>query len=332
MKQLFLTWLSFSLVPLMTFSGLNDSYYNTIANSEIWLEQTNLNAQLERRKKDNCYFLHGRRGPTGRTGASGSTGSTGPTGPCCMGPTGFGLTGPTGGAGPTGPCCTGPTGFGAAGPTGPTGPCCKGLTGFSLTGATGNTGPTGPCCTGVTGPTGPCCTGATGPTGPTGSLAQAHASFYDNFGINVDAGAAFLNAQSRSTTLNILTDNMGNFTIQQTGTYLIEYGVTGIVNNNAPYFQIALANSGTPNVEIQGTGFQSTGFVTRFINQINTNIASASGSVLLSLTSGTTICVINNTNPPSTLSLPVLLNNQTGTTPPNDFDVNTYINIVKIGN
>ena len=163
--------------------------------------------------KDNCLCevvrclvndCTGPTGPTGPTGATGATGTTGPQGyPGPTGPTG--ATGATGMQGPTG--ATGATGM--QGPTGPTG----------ATGATGMQGPTGP-------------TGATGATGPSGGSFNAAAMIHDETNVTVPVNEAIklgITNLSNGITYDPLS---GEFTVPQTGQYLITWWFNVRSKNN----------------------------------------------------------------------------------------------------
>lgn len=119
-------------------------------------------------------------------------------------------------------CSTLPRTSGATGPAGATG----------STGASGTTGATGP--TGPTGATG--ATGATGVTGPTGGNAGILAYGYaiNNAVTGPDSSVA-ANSDVPFTfntfpTLNIITPTGGTttFTLENTGTYILEYHVRGV--------------------------------------------------------------------------------------------------------
>lgn len=200
--------------------------------------------------------------------------------------------------GPQGP--TGPTSS-IAGPTGPFG---IGITGAA--GPTGPTGPTGP--GGPTGPTGPCnCTGATG----LGEL-QAYGYFFVNSPSATGATGTIAPGQFLPiTTTAIKTSNIINnnpvtstFTINQSGSYLFEYGAQAqIVQPEVPtainYFQIALAEvvpSPINVAEIMDTGVTSNAGSTKSTYPLP--VAIAKGSVILPVAAGMTIGVINNTLSP----------------------------------
>lgn len=163
--------------------------------------------------KDNCLcevvrcLVNDCTGPTGPQGCPGPTGATGATG----------MQGPTGMTGPTGP--TGATG--ATGMQGPTGP----------TGATGMQGPTGPTgATGMQGSTGP--TGATGATGPSGGSFNAAAMIHDETNVTVPVNEAIklgITNLSNGITYDPLS---GEFTVPQTGQYLITWWFNVRSKNN----------------------------------------------------------------------------------------------------
>lgn len=166
--------------------------------------------------KDNCLcevvkcLVNDCTGPTGPTGRTGDRGPTGPQG--CPGPTG--PTGPQGYPGPTGP--TGATG--ATGTTGPQG----------YPGPTGPTGATG--ATGMQGPTGP--TGATGATGPSGGSFNAAAMIHDETNVTVPVNEAIklgITNLSNGITYDPLS---GEFTVPQTGQYLITWWFNVRSKNN----------------------------------------------------------------------------------------------------
>ena len=138
---------------------------------------------------NDCTGPTGPKGPTGPTGATGMQGPTGPTG----------ATGATGMQGPTGP--TGATGAtGMQGPTGPTG----------ATGATGLQGPTGP-------------TGATGATGPSGGSFNAAAMVHDETNTVVPINEAIKPAITNLSNGITYDPTTGEFTVPQTGQYLINW-------------------------------------------------------------------------------------------------------------
>ena len=127
----------------------------------------------------------------------------------CTGPTG-----PTGRTGDRGP--TGPQGY--PGPTGPTG----------ATGMQGPTGPTG--ATGMQGPTGP--TGATGATGLSGGSFNAAAMIHDETNVSVPVNEAIklgITNLSNGITYDPLS---GEFTVPQTGQYLITWWFNVRSKNN----------------------------------------------------------------------------------------------------
>ena len=147
--------------------------------------------------------------PRGPTGPRGETGATGPTGePGEMGPQG--PTGPTGEPGETGP----------VGPRGPAG----------LDGIPGMEGPTGP--TGEPGPQGP-----QGPTGPTGPAAtSAFGRKYDNSTNNINLQenvAQTIPLASNGPNSGIGVDTANALTINESGTYKVDYYFSGSTSQNA---------------------------------------------------------------------------------------------------
>ena len=148
-------------------------------------------------------------GPQGPVGPQGPIGLTGPAGP--QGPTGA-----TGAQGPQG--IPGPTG--ATGATGPQGP-------IGLTGATGPTGPQGPQGIqgeiGPVGPQGP--QGEVGPQGPAGTTtAASFGSFYTDATQTVTNDSFPLTTTLSSSNMTLDTTT-GVVTLNNAGTYLVEYGV-----------------------------------------------------------------------------------------------------------
>ena len=185
----------------------------------------------------------GKKGPRGRRGHTGNTGATGATGNTGAGTTG--ATGPTGPSGaPTGATgATGATGnTGATGDTGATGAQgIQGLQGFTgntgatgITGATGNTGVTG---AGVTG-----ATGNTGATGVTGANILDYAYIYNTASQEVDLGDAIEFGFTGPITAGFThVAGSDTITINNTGTYLVLFSVSGDEDN-----QFALFLNGTP--------------------------------------------------------------------------------------
>jgi hypothetical protein len=151
----------------------------------------------------------GALGPAGPTGSQGSAGSTGPQGSA-------GSTGPQGSAGSTGP-------QGPAGSTGPQGPA--GSTGPQ--GPAGSTGPQGPA--GSTGPQGPAgSTGPTGPTGPEGPVGLPNYGYVYNLAgqtVALEAPVLFDNNGPLSGFTHVT--GTGAITVDSTGTYLIDFSVSG---------------------------------------------------------------------------------------------------------
>lgn len=239
----------------------------------------------------------GPTGPTGSTGTQGVQGSTGPTGS-------FGPTGPTGYQNPI------------AGSTGPTGPA----------GAAGQVGPTGP-----TGPTGPCCTGPAGP----GAI-QAFGYFFINDPTlpgstgTIPPGDILSIFQTRLKTSNIDDHAMsGKFTINQNGSYLLEYGAQAVIptptdlTNNL--FSIAILNVDTATV-IANTSFSSKSAGKRPENAASFTCV-GTGYAILPIQAGTTIAVINNSIPGVTMQLAFFHNDATVS----DIDLAAYLNITRIG-
>ena len=242
----------------------------------------------------------GKTGKTGKTGAQGKTGRTGATGP--VGPTGpagvrgvRGATGPVGATGPKGP--TGPAGVvgatGAAGATGATGAA-------GATGATGATGPDGT--TGVTGATGATgadgvtgATGADGTTGPTGATGPSGSNMFlysyeeataaDQF---VPPGllVPFSNDGPASGTGITHAPGTNFFTVNTTGTYRISYSVNVVDGTGA-----ALA------IQVNGVADPST------VVPIGTVPGEFGGDVILSLTAGDVVALVNHSSTPFTMVL-----------------------------
>lgn len=215
-----------------------------------------------------------------------------------------------------------------AGPIGTSGP--------DLTGPTCPAGPTGP--TGSTGPigfTGPCCTGPTGPTGF--REPQTFGYFFVNDPNQTQAIAP--GQLLPITTIGIKTTTITNnnpfspsFLITQSGSYLFEYGAQAQISQSAPntninYFQIALAEvfiSGL--VEIPDTGFTSNAVLPK----LTTTVGIARGSVVLPITAGTSIGVINNTfSPPGAGPVAMQLFYVPNFSSEND--VAAYLTITRIG-
>jgi hypothetical protein len=185
----------------------------------------------------------GATGPAGPQGASGPSGATGPAGP--MGGTGAtgpagpqGASGPSGATGPAGPMggtgATGPAGpQGVSGPTGPSGPA--GPSGPS--GATGTTGPSGPSgslgASGPSGPSGP--TGQAGPAGPTGPAFGGTAVQVQSTGqvFSDTANGSLVVFGATDFNSGFLVAPNGVLTVQTSGTYIIEYGLTTSLGVNA---------------------------------------------------------------------------------------------------
>lgn len=263
------------------------------------------------RSKRSCSCSCRSKPPCSLTGAQGPQGPQGPQG--TAGP--IGVTGPNGLTGPAG---TGTTGL--SGPRGPTGPM-------------GPIGPTGP-----TGPTGPCCTGPSGT-----SEIQAFGYFYSNnpgqAGANdqIAPGALVPILNTEVSTSNIIRNVLpagSSFTIQDAGCYLFEFGVQAqlIQPPNPPpplvnYFQISLATvTMSGNIQILDTGFTSNATQLK----PNTPIGMVSGSVVLPITAGTTIGLINNTRVlgaygPLSLQLAYLPDFAA------DTDVAAYLTITRVG-
>jgi len=196
----------------------------------------------------------GRRGPIGRAGATGPTGATGSAGPTGQ----AGAKGATGSAGPTGQAgasgATGPTGStgpvgqaGATGATGSAGPA--GQTG--ATGVAGSTGPAGPI--GATGPAGPTGTdgatgpagpvGATGPTGPTGPVATGSFAYIYNLAAEVVSAEGAISFDSNGDISSGFSHVPGDagLVVVSSGTYLVDFSVTGAEPN-----QFTLFDNGAP--------------------------------------------------------------------------------------
>jgi hypothetical protein len=240
--------------------------------------------------------------PRGATGAAGPIGVQGPQGP--VGSQGM----------------LGPTGASGTGPTGATGP----------TGLTGTPGPTG-----STGAPGLCC------TGPTGSSAiQAFGYFYlDNFSLTgsteiVTPGQLLPIIQTRIKSSNIQTLAPGQFTVNQAGAYLIEYGAQAKIINlpftpSHAYFQIALMNVGTSTV------FPNTSITSNYAQDKpappSDSICIATGAVIVPLPAGTTIGVVNNSgnNGVPYIDMQLYFYRNDSTVQP--FDVAAYLNITRLG-
>jgi len=237
-----------------------------------------------------------RKCPRGRTGPQGPSGEEGSQGP----------EGPTGSVGPTGP--TGPER--PAGPVGPTGP----------EGTEGATGPTG-----STGSTGPQCTGPTGP-----GYLQAFGSFFTNDPAlpgatgTIDSAEIVPLLQAGPKTSNIENNSItGEITINQEGSYLIEYGVQAVNTGGDTTFSIALLDVDASTV------FPKTSF-TSCIRQKKPSVSDdlisiASGAVILSLQAGTKIAVVNNAS--NTIQLAFFHNDALT----QDTDAAAYLNITRLG-
>jgi len=264
----------------------------------------------------------GPRGNTGPQGAAGSRGATGPTGP--IGPTGPdatgpGFTGPTGTTGPDGNIgdpgpagATGPTG--ATGMTGPTGP--TGNTGdpgpLGLIGATGQTGATG--ATGETGVTGP-----TGDTGAVGAAGPALTSFLSAYTLSSATGATLTIGSTGAFPFYSVSDQFGftfppgptsdTITIPADGTYFINYGLSGEGGGTSAAEAFALSLNGTPLPD----------------TAVGTQIPSSmlSNSVILGLTGGSTLSLVNYLPPPETLLF------TPSDSAPNDYNFG-YITIIQL--
>lgn len=188
--------------------------------------------------------------------------------------------GPKGPRGITGPSLPGPTGDpGPVGPIGPTGPSTTGPTG-----ATGDPGPTG--AAGPQGPTGP--EGSTGPAGPAGlnGISTAHGSFFATNTQALAAGDPVVFPSTASATVDITpnTPSPGFFTINETGHYAIEYGVSVSDTSNV---SVALSLDGGT-TSIPGTPINNTIFVAELAFP-----TPGHGSVILFLTAGQSIILYN---------------------------------------
>jgi len=170
----------------------------------------------------------------------------------------------------------------------------------------GHIGPTGP--TGAPGPTGaqgPCCTGATG-----AGFIEAFGYFFQNSPTTpatTAPGAAFPISSVEVSTPNIVNNGNGTFTVNQSGTYRISYGVLAQFPASGLFFEIALATvAGSGNVEILNTSFTSDVSANQPLN--SHPLARAEGSVILPIPAGTTICVINNTSGMNVQLFPLVFN------------------------
>lgn len=189
----------------------------------------------------------GPAGPQGATGATGpSTGVTGPTGPTgTLGAQGVpgsqGAQGPQGPAGPEGPeGDQGPQGVqGLQGPQGPQG----------IQGVEGDNGPTGPA-----GPTGS--TGATGATGTGANTTENNATLARTTAITLSAGQPVpfdTNVVLTGTAISHVP-NSTDVNLLETGTYLLEYYITGNTASSAAM---------SMELTLNGTSVPASGFFLR---------------------------------------------------------------------
>ena len=120
----------------------------------------------------------------------------------------------------------------------------------------------------------------------------------------------------------------GEFTLNQSGAYLIEYGAQAIVGTSNTVFSFALGqiNGGTLTV-IPNTSFTSNIKLIKPSNSSN-NIAVGTATVILSLQAGTTIAVFNNSRK---LTLPIQLAYFPNDATASDIDVAAYLNITRVG-
>lgn len=209
--------------------------------------------------------LIGPRGNQGQQGAQGDFGPQGPAGP--IGPTG--PTGPQGRPGDNGD--VGPEGQegpeGPRGPTGLTGP--QGCPGFK-----GSFGPTGP--TGVFGPTG--ASGLLGSSGTVAGFAVARSEtsiFTEQNPIGPGENIPLEEIAISSPGFQISVLFPGTITVPVTGTYLLYYQVQA----NAPC-SIAIT--------VNGTIVASSIYSTNLPNQL------VAGSVIVALTAGSNVGLVNN--------------------------------------
>ena len=179
----------------------------------------------------------GLTGPQGPIGPTGATGATGPQGP-------IGLTGATGPQGPQG----------IQGETGPQGP-------IGLTGPAGPTGPQGP--QGEVGPTGP-----QGPAGPAGTIAS-YGSFYTDTTQTVTNDSFTLTTTLSSSNMTVDTTT-GVVTLNNAGTYLVEYGV----------YSTDAAATDTVSIFLNGTEVAGT-------ERTLTNNTTTSGSAIITVPTAT---------------------------------------------
>ena len=194
----------------------------------------------------------------------GPQGPAGATGP--RGPQGpQGPVGPQGPQGPAGPI--GPQGAtGATGPIGPIGP----------QGATGATGATGP-----VGPQGP--QGETGPAGPSGTNDAIYASAETAV---VEAGGTIPLTLDTATPETSMTVSDNSVNITEDGTYLVSYYVGGSVPTNEFITSLYLNDA-----VISGE------------NIVQSNSAgAASKTILLTLSAGDSLSLVNTSATEATLS------------------------------
>lgn len=295
MKHIYINRLFFALGLLAASSLMASEYFDE--------ESILSKAERKKRKCRNQECCTSKHCPRGAPGAVGPAGDPGPQGP--IGPAGI----------------TGAAGISGTGPAGPTG-------------ATGLTGLAGP--TGAPGPTGVCCTGPTG-----ASVIQAFGYFYiDNPSLTgaaniISPGEILPIVQTKVKSSNIETLTPGQFTVQQSGAYFIEFGAQAKIIDRPlhfeAYFQIALIDTATSIV------FPNTSFTSKSAEDKPAPpqdlICVGTGAVILPLQAGTTIAVVNNSGrlsqpiPSVDMQLAYYLNN----TSIQNVDVAAYLNITRIG-
>lgn len=211
----------------------------------------------------------------------------GPTGP--QGPQGAqgvpGLTGATGAQGETGP--QGPQGAqGLAGPIGPTGP--QGLQGIQ-----GEVGPTGP--QGLQG-----VQGEVGPTGPQGAPAiVVYGGAYDNTSetLTLTPGTPITVPLTVAYPSENVTIGTNSVTVNEAGTYQIDYRVSGVADTAGDY-TVSLIENGASVDGSDTTKTLATGENTDFVGSYITTL-SAGDTVSLGIdgsTAGSTFTLSDGTN------------------------------------
>lgn len=225
------------------------------------------------------YWLFGADGGVFAFGDAdfyGSEGAAGTPSPVVAGASAQALTDGVGPAGTTG--ARGATG--AAGPAGPAG----------ATGAPGDTGSTGPAgATGSVGPVGPIgTTGAPGPAGPTGPAGQPNYGYIYNLTAEVVAVGAAIDFDSNGS-LSGFTHIAGtsSITAVSTGTYLVDFSVSGTEPN-----QFTLFDNGSP---VGGTTYGSGAAVQQNNGQMIVNVTTGGTLTLVNDSSGAAVTLASST-------------------------------------